>query len=62
MTTKSISEFKTRKSYFRGNPRFGRATQLLLNGVLVSERLGINSKTEMIQMYFSQQRMNANGN
>jgi hypothetical protein len=57
-TTINPSRFKTEKSYFRNNPKFGRATKLTLDGVVVLEGLGINSKTEMMQRYFAEQRMN----
>lgn len=57
MTTTNAMIFKTKKTYFRGNARFGRSTQLLLNGVVVGEYLGVNSKTECVQRYFSEQRM-----
>jgi hypothetical protein len=62
MTTFKPSNFKTQKSKFRNNPRFGRSTQLLLNGIVVGEYLGINSKTECMQRYFSEQRMKNSSN
>jgi hypothetical protein len=43
--------YKTNKTYFRGNPRFGRTTTLMLDGKTVLEVMGTVGKRDMIRQY-----------
>lgn len=42
---------ESRKAYFRGSPRYGRTTQLLVNGKVVLEVMGIATKTQLLRQY-----------
>lgn len=43
--------FKTKKAYFRGNAKYGRTTQLVKDGLVVAEFMGVCSKKECLQSY-----------
>lgn len=47
----NANNYKTEKSYFRGNAKFGRTTKLVekSTGKVVFEGMGICTKTELIK-------------
>jgi hypothetical protein len=46
-----MTTFKTQKSYFKGNKKFGRTTQLLKDGVVVAEFMGVCTLAECLKSY-----------
>lgn len=53
METNNTTTRTTRieKTYFRNNPRFGRTTTLIVNGVAVLETMGISTKRQMVKQW-----------
>lgn len=46
-----MKNYETQKTYFRNNPKFGRTTALLLNGIEVLSVMGTVGKKVLVRQY-----------